>query len=184
MASALPDSIDVAERACGTCSLCCKVLEIPELAKAKGAWCRHVVSGQGCGIYAGRPAVCRRFVCGWLRRDDLPEIWKPSLSGMVLVEEDEGRRLIAHVDPARPDAWRREPYYSDLRRWAREAVPRGGQIAVYVDRRVIVILPDGESDLGVVGDDEMIVLQRAATPLGRRYKAFKTRRGAAVPMAR
>jgi hypothetical protein len=177
------EPVRIVDRTCGTCSLCCKVLEIPELAKPKGCWCVHVTE-RGCGIYQDRPGVCRRFICAWLADGKLPDAWKPSLCGMVLVEEDDGRRLIAHVDPADPEAWRREPCYSDLRRWARDGVPRGRQIAVYIDRRVIVILPEGDSDLGVVGEDETIVLHHETTPLGRRYKAFKMRRGLARPMAR
>jgi hypothetical protein len=39
----------------------------------------------------------------------LADAWKPSLYRMVLVEEDEGRRPIAHVDPEDPEPWRRGP---------------------------------------------------------------------------
>src|ERR1700719_447449 len=42
-------------RACGTCMMCCKVPAIEEFAKPPGVWCKHAVSGRGCGIYAERP---------------------------------------------------------------------------------------------------------------------------------
>ena len=45
----------VAGRTCGTCMMCCKVPAIEEFAKPPGVWCRHAVSGKGCGIYADRP---------------------------------------------------------------------------------------------------------------------------------
>ena len=37
-------------RQCDDCSLCCKVLVIPELDKPKDKWCPNFVSGTGCGI--------------------------------------------------------------------------------------------------------------------------------------
>jgi len=68
------------ERNCGTCSACCTVLRIdPEpgystrfdngedIAKPAGETCRYLTF-QGCGIYAVRPIVCRRFKCDWLKK--------------------------------------------------------------------------------------------------------------------
>ncbi|MGM4958232.1 hypothetical protein ACT4MK_23450 [Bradyrhizobium barranii] len=46
-----------AKRACGDCTLCCKVMAIEALAKLAGSWCRHCKPGQGCAIYAERPAI-------------------------------------------------------------------------------------------------------------------------------
>lgn len=165
------DSVFVA-RGCGPCSLCCKVMEVKELAKPKGRWCEHVAPGQGCAIHADRPQICRGFFCAYLSDATLPEIWRPTLSGMVLVHEDAGRRIIAHLDPAEPEAWRREPYYGELKAWARA----GKQVAVYIGRRVIVVLPDADSDLGAIGDHEAIGIQIEATPFGRRARAIKVRR--------
>lgn len=170
-------------RACGSCSLCCKVMEVREFAKPKGSWCAHCVPGQGCAIYAARPPVCRGFHCAWLTDAALPAAWRPAGCAMVVVTEDDGRRRIAHVDPDDPGAWRREPWYGDLKRWARA----GMQVAVYVGRRVTVVLPDRDTELGLVGDDEMIAVQAEVTPFGRRLRAFKTRRppgGVAQPPAR
>jgi hypothetical protein len=42
------------------------------------------------------------------------------------------------VDPAYPDAWRREPYYSQLK-----AIARSGTIKIRVGRRFIKLMPDG-----------------------------------------
>jgi len=48
------DAMVVAGRACGTCTLCCKVVAVTELAKAAGQWCLHCRPGRGCSIL--RPA--------------------------------------------------------------------------------------------------------------------------------
>ena len=60
---------DALGRACGACSLCCKLLQIdePELKKPANEWCRHCRPGKGgCAIYDERPPVCRDFACEWL----------------------------------------------------------------------------------------------------------------------
>ena len=35
-------------RECGSCSLCCKVYNVPEIEKPAGKWCRHCTPGKGC----------------------------------------------------------------------------------------------------------------------------------------
>ena len=64
---------DVAERiaktgrVCGSCSLCCRLLDVPEAGKAQSQWCPHCLPGRGgCAIYDERPHVCRRCSCLWL----------------------------------------------------------------------------------------------------------------------
>ena len=52
-------------RACGDCSVCCEVLEIPTLKKPKKTLCSNVCSGGGCSIYQDRPSECRTFQCIW-----------------------------------------------------------------------------------------------------------------------
>ena len=52
-------------RACGSCSVCCEVLEIPTLEKPKKTLCSNVCEGGGCSIYQDRPSECRTFQCVW-----------------------------------------------------------------------------------------------------------------------
>ncbi len=54
-------------RACDGCNAFCKTPDInePDFKKPLGTWCTHCVIGQGCGIYATRPKVCRSFFCQW-----------------------------------------------------------------------------------------------------------------------
>jgi hypothetical protein len=146
-------------RACGTCTLCCKVIAVEDFEKPPGVWCRHCVRGKGCGIYETRPTDCRTFFCEWMLTPSLGPEWKPERSKFALVV-GAGGHLTAFVDPGFPGAWRASPYYQMLKRWsldgARAAPPR--IITVRVGTRVIVILPDREIDVGHVGPDESVQL--------------------------
>lgn len=64
-------------RSCASCSACCTTLRIDsvpglstrldtgeDLAKPAGVPCKYL-GDQGCGIYAVRAPVCRRFQCDW-----------------------------------------------------------------------------------------------------------------------
>jgi hypothetical protein len=160
-------------RSCGECTLCCKVLKITALNKPQGVWCPHCKPGNGCLIYEDRPQECRSFFCGYLTQSELGDDWKPSLSKIILVAELEGNRIAAHVDPQRPDAWRREPYYTQLKRWAEAAVPHRGQVVACVGQHMYMIFPNRDVDLGVIGDDELLVTGERQTPFGVRLEAYK-----------
>ena len=71
------------------------------------------------------------------------------------------KRLAVHVDPARPDAWRAAPYHADLRQWAVAANRMGFQVYVAIGRRIVAILPHEDVDLGLFGDDDRLVYDRA-----------------------
>ena len=54
-------------RRCGSCSLCCRLLDVPRVDKPKNDWCPHCRPGKGgCAIYDRRPQVCRGYACEWL----------------------------------------------------------------------------------------------------------------------
>jgi hypothetical protein len=162
-----------AARSCGACTLCCKLMKIIALDKPHGAWCAHCKQGSGCTIYERRPDECRSFMCGFLQLPELDEAWRPSNSKIILVSELDGKRISAYVDPQRPDAWRKEPYYSQLKRWAILKAPEGVHVAVAVGRRIIMVFPDRDVDLGVAADDEILVTSEKMTPDGPRLEAFK-----------
>jgi hypothetical protein len=149
-------------KACGECTLCCTVLKIPVLEKPKDRLCVHCASGSGCTIYESRPQVCRGFQCRWTLDPAMGPEWQPSRSGLVLVM-DSDTRLAVHVDPDRPDAWRREPYLSTLRRLAAMRLPRGEFIFVMEKGRTTVLLPQQEIALGEVGPDDRILLRELPT---------------------
>ena len=170
------DSPIVRGRKCGTCTLCCKVMRIVELGKPRGVWCKHCSAGAGCRIYEERPAECRAFHCGYLTIGTLSEDWFPAKAKIVLAADLNGKRVSAHVDPTRPDAWRAEPYYRQLKEWARLTAPEQGQVVAFVGERTIVILPDKDVDLGVVAEDELIVTRERLTPFGVEYEASKIKK--------
>jgi hypothetical protein len=147
-------------RGCDGCTLCCKVMQVdPPIDKPMNQWCIHCVPGTGCGIHETRPSVCRQFHCVWLMDGTLGEEWQPERCHMVLWLDLEGRRFNANVDEDHPEAWRVEPYYSQLKSLAAYSLPRGGQVVVYVGRQVFVMLPDRHAELGVVESDENIFIE-------------------------
>jgi hypothetical protein len=153
-------------RACGTCTLCCKLIAVTALDKAPGVWCPHCVRGQGCGIYESRPAECRTFYCHWMLEKGLTAEWKPERAKFALVTS-EGGHLTAFVDPGFPGAWRNAPYFETLKRWAREGVRATPAriVTVRIGARGIVVLPDSEIDIGTVGPNDAIRLE--SRPGGR-----------------
>jgi hypothetical protein len=134
-------------------------MDAPTLNKPAGVLCEHCIVGKGCGIHDTRFPECRHFHCAWLIDAALGPEWQPELSHIVIAYDLEGRRLNAHADPLCPDAWRREPYYSQLKTWAANALPRGGQVVGRLLQEVSVFLPDGHVDLGEVNDDEYIFIE-------------------------
>jgi hypothetical protein len=163
-------------RSCGDCSLCCKVMAIATIAKPPGSWCWHCKPPRGCTIYANRPQECETFNCLWLINPKLGEEWKPNRCKMVLVTDCGGKRLIAHVDPQQPDAWKRQPYYAMLKDWAQRSMSFRGQVIAAVGRQMYMIFPDRDVDLGIVGLDEFIVVSEIEIAMGVRLEAAKVGR--------
>ena len=157
-----------AVRQCGDCSLCCKVLRIPELEKPKDHWCPNFMAGTGCGIYPDRPASCRDFVCQWLTDPSMGPEWKPSICKLVL--DTKPGLLVVHADPAVSKPWRAEPYNSVLRRLAAQGLAVGTLVMVMERRRSIVILPDREVDMGILDAGDRIALERVQTPSGLQWR--------------
>jgi hypothetical protein len=160
-------------RRCGTCTLCCKVLTVEELRKPNAEWCPHCVKGRGCAIYADRPDECRRFQCGYLLWPTLGEHWLPARSKLVVAFKPDGREIVVHVDPGVPNAWRAEPYYSEIRNMTGDAAGTAYTVFVQIRRRMIAVFPDREVDLGVVAEDEVIAIHEVAGPGTRRRDAVK-----------
>ena len=161
-------------RQCAGCTMCCKVMRVPELPKKINVWCTHCVLGQGCGIYETRPSSCREFNCLYLSNPTLTPIWKPSECKFVMrFEPGGGGRISIHVDAKRPDAWRQEPFLSTFHEWARIGVEHQAQVVVFVGRHVYVIVPDRVVDLGVIEPEEIIVTQAIQTPQGLQLEPFK-----------
>lgn len=147
-------------RNCNGCTLCCKVMIAEEpINKPANQWCVHCDAHKGCAIHETRPPVCRNFHCVWLIDGALGEEWQPERCHMVLSLDLGGRRINAHTDQDHPDAWRTEPYYTQLKQMAAFSLPRGGQVVAYLGREVFVMLPDGHAELGELGPDDYIFIE-------------------------
>lgn len=177
------DARVVAGRECGTCTLCCKVAAVEEVDKPNGVWCSHCVPGKRCTIYSQRPPSCRNFYCQWMVEKGLGPEWKPERAKFALVKTESGRRLTALVDPGFPSAWRRSPYYENLKQWAVVATRRAPEIYlvdVLIGQRSIVILPDRDVEVGVLEHDEALRLAYKNTATGQVIEVFKIKHLAAA----
>src|SRR5262249_13439594 len=125
-------------RACGSCSLCCKVLDIPDLAKPQNKWCQHCKPGRGgCAIYNERPDVCKAFACLWLIDDFWDEGWTPTRSKMVLRTLPINNHLELHVNV--DSAF---PYYEQLKVYTILWPER--PVCIHIGERCIGMTPEKE----------------------------------------
>jgi hypothetical protein len=113
----------MSKRECGACSLCCKVMGVPKV-KKDHEWCPHAKPGHGCTIYPRRPDPCRAFHCMWLIDEKFPDYWYPKTAKIVINGLNEnGISYVAFVvDPAYPNRWREEPYFSDIKTIAKAGI--------------------------------------------------------------
>ena len=153
-------------RACETCSLCCKLLAIHEVPTAAGSWCRHVVKGGGCANHDHRPAPCRAFACQYLRDETLPEDWRPTRAKLFVHADGDARTWSVEVDPGSPLAWRAQPYYGQLKRWAEAARTGDGRVLVYVGARAWAVFPETDIDIGQAAPGDIISTGYRRTPGG------------------
>jgi len=149
-------------RACADCSLCCKIMAIEELDKPAHSWCRHCKPKQGCQIHQTRPSECRTFNCLWLADEHLGQHWRPDRSKLVLTTSEDGIEI--RCDPAFPDAWRKEPFRSEIQKLAESGEVHDVTVLVIIGKRMILVTPDREFDLGVVREVAAPSRTRAAPP--------------------
>lgn len=118
-----------AERRCGDCQLCCKLLPVQGLGKA---------AGQRCAVYARLGAVspaCKLWSCRWLVNNDTDGLSRPDRSHYVIdlmpdyvtLVNDDGRRAPIEVvqiwiDPSYPDAHRDPALRAYLERRAAQGI--------------------------------------------------------------
>jgi hypothetical protein len=135
-------------RSCEGCTACCKIPAVQALAKPPQVWCEHCEIGVGCKIYEARPEECRTFYCGWVLDQKISDDWRPGKCRMVV--KFEPQRIVIHVDKDRKDAWRREPYNTQIRRWAEAAMAKNGEVLVWEGRDCVLVFPNGERRLGPI----------------------------------
>jgi hypothetical protein len=153
------------DRQCGSCSLCCKILRVDELDKPMDQWCGHFKSGQGCSIHGSHPQSCRNYHCMWIISPAMPQSARPDRSKVMFSLDDDGRRIIARADPDFPDAWRQNPIHGQLRAWAGAYWFKGRTIWAMVGKRMWLIAPDRDIDIGET--DERSPTSYTQGPTGR-----------------
>ena len=157
-------------RSCGTCTMCCKVYTIRELNKPAGRWCIHCVQGSGCGVHPSRPRSCREFFCSWLVDPNLGPAWKPEVCRFVLSADATHRAIMVTVDPGRPLAWKREPYYPVLKQFSEVFFRIDQKVLVNLNGHITVILPDRDVPIGAVVAGDEIVLYREGSAYGAKLR--------------
>jgi hypothetical protein len=141
-------------RPCGKCTLCCKLFKLPELDKPAGKWCRHCVIGQGCEIHDRKPQPCRSFQCMWTVVEALDAKWRPDVAGFTMTSVE--MNVYVDVDPDTPDAWRREPYYDQLKVWSRRNKEKYLTVLIRGPKHAIMVFPEADIDLGTPRPDAQI----------------------------
>lgn len=137
---------------CGPCTLCCKLLGVPELEKAPDVWCQHATKGKGCAIYRQRPGRCQEFECLWLAGlfGDGEVQFRPDQLHAVIRPTIDGKNLVIHEDPG----WRGHARLK-LRLLTKEFVKKGPEhyvIIVCGKERVFVGDPRKFRELKAAGD--------------------------------
>jgi hypothetical protein len=162
-------------RSCGTCTLCCKVYNVPSLNKPAGKWCSHCSPGRGCGIHETRPDHCRSFYCLYMTENWLGTEWKPEISKFVISIDPISRYMLVQVDPGQPKAWMKEPYLDQFRRWAEAMLPRGQLVIIFVNQQATLVAMNGMRELGILAPDERIGVKMRVIPTGPVYDITRTK---------
>jgi hypothetical protein len=161
-------------RTCGTCGLCCKVFHIADLQKPTGVWCSNFVQGAGCAIHAERPNQCRGFFCLWIMNGSVPDEWKPDRSKMVLSIFPDNGFIYVQVDAGYPQAWRKAPYYDQLRRWSKDLIGKGLHVIVFINDNATLIMPEEAVPLGRMKATDNFKIARVFGPNGPTYRVERT----------
>lgn len=119
-----------------------------------GVRCVNATDGRGCAIYDRRPHSCRVFECLWLSTPEMPDHWRPEQSKMVVAGEETGTVVSVICDGDHPDAWRAEPYYSEIKAWSRSMRWR---IQILTGDEGWVIFPEEDLFAGKRAPDDQIV---------------------------
>jgi len=168
-------------RECGSCTLCCKVYHVPEIDKVAGKWCQHCAPGKGCSIHKAAPAQCAAFNCLWRTEGTLAPAWKPERAKMVLSVFPQNGFIYVQVDPGAPSAWRKQPYYDQLHRWAEASLQRGRHVIVFVNDVATLIMPDQDVPLGAMNPADGFSVRQTFGPGGMTYEVTRASRPVQTP---
>jgi Fe-S-cluster containining protein len=147
-----------------TCSLVLhRAARRTTLRKLGGTPCVHQRAEGGCGIYAGRPAICRAYRCLWLG-GGLRDSDRPDALGAVLDVVAQGTSTWLEIREAEAGAFERSTRLREIAHEYRQSMPvRISDTADVLDpeRRFRVLLPNGEER---IVEGEWTTLVRPACP--------------------
>lgn len=127
---------------CGACSLCCKVLQVPDIQKPARMLCWWTTIHGGCQRHNDKLTdpnllACAQFKCLWLESQDqeveglrMSRSMRPDQCHVMFGPQDrEDETLIyVHVDPDFPDAW----VDLGVLNYLRGIINRGGRVELFV----------------------------------------------------
>jgi len=68
---------------CGSCTLCCKLLSIPDTNSNYGEYCSNCSPNIGCTIHSGKPKKCEIFQCTWYQMEKVHPDLRPDVCGVI-----------------------------------------------------------------------------------------------------
>ena len=160
-------------RACGACTLCCKVYALPELEKPPGVWCRHCGPGKGCAIHDSLPRQCLQFNCLWMTDGNMPDAWRPDQARFVLSIFPTNGFVYGQVDAGSPGAWRRQPYFDGLKGMARTLLQERRHVIMFVGDEATLVMPDEALPLGKMKREDQFRIEQVFGPKGPTWRARK-----------
>src|SRR5215469_417936 len=127
---------------CGSCNLCCTLLQIPDLMKPALMRCWHTGLHGGCAVHDQKSTdpklkACEQFMCVWLASQTLDDptmrgnrAMRPDQCHVLLgpMDRDDPKLLYVHVDPNYKSAWR-EPY---MTQYLNSIVEKGGRAVIVI----------------------------------------------------
>ena len=145
---------------CGSCSLCCFLMAVPDIDKPSCLWCEHTERPHGgCRIYdqPEKPEACTAFKCLWLASqsrkldDRMPYGLRPDRCMVMFhdalatlpadheVPEKDRNVMYVHVHPDHPGAWLNPEVQAQIGL----VLSRGCKVKVHIGQRTLTLGPNG-----------------------------------------
>ncbi len=86
---------------CGTCTLCCKLLDIPWMDSPVNTLCSHCNEGEGCLIFVDVDDRCKQFKCSYNQVEKINIALRPD-NCHIIFEKLSSRIFFGTPDPAYP----------------------------------------------------------------------------------
>lgn len=132
--------------------------------------CPHCDIGVGCRIYEQRPNACRSFFCEYRLNIEIGEEWKPNICNMIITVDRPARRINVMCDDGHFDAWRKQPFYAQIKTMALNILRQRGHLIVWEGLEGIGILPHKEVRLGRPQTNQVVVAGRRMTDQGEEFE--------------